>query len=272
MAIKRLRCLLGLVFGLGLVWALGQFLPPQLSRTLAMERYDSQHFSVWAEAGDRRAAIELRTMLEDRGGRALAFLEIPDFPATRTEVFLYPDRWSFAVHRGGLWSLFSDSVGIVATWLDGRILLVSPGNPGLGNTSDQVLRQTLAVWVRRFLPPQSEGAKRWLTDGTVAYLADFSRDDENPGDLPKSLALSETSDLGFLAHGGDRFADSFVAWVIYRYGNDILLQVLNSGSDWRRTTGQNLDAAASEWRNWVIAGRPWDPRLGIAYPPGTNDR
>ena len=252
---------------LGLLYLAGLLVPPCFPRTWDMERYDSQHFSVWAEPSDRRVAIELRSLLEDRGGRALDFLAWPGFPPGLTEVFVYPDRLSFTLHRAGLWAAWSDKAGVVAIRRAGRLLLVSPDHPGLSHSHNEVLHQAMAVWIRTLLPTTAATAGPWLSEGVVEYLAGFSRDDESPDDLPDDRALTDQSTWSFLATGGDRFADSLVAWIVLRYGQEGLLRLLVSGGDWRGVTGQPLEASAAEWRDWLRHDRPNDPRLGSNLPP-----
>ena len=63
----RVVTLLGLVFLMGLGWLVGLWIPRLILRTPSMEQFHYWHFSVWDVSGERRSAIELRTVLEDRG-------------------------------------------------------------------------------------------------------------------------------------------------------------------------------------------------------------
>ena len=268
---KKLRILVWSLVVLVLVWLAGEWGPRLLLRTPGMDLYQSSHFVVWAEAADRRAAIELRTALEDRGGQALALLGQGDFPAGVTEFFLYPDRLSFTLHSRGLWAAWFDHAGTVSAQSRAYHLLVSPENPGLGHDRQSVLYEAVASWIRQQLVRMIPQTALWVREGLVAYLAGASREDEAPGELPGPETMESDQLAVFLAAGGDRTADAFMAWVIWRYGREKPVELAVAGQEWLSAMGLSLPEAHGEWLSWMRAGRPRDPRLARDRPPGDEE-
>jgi hypothetical protein len=238
-----------------------QLIPQKLPMVPGMERFDSRHFTVWALPADRRAAIELRSALEDRSGQARVFLGLPADSSGHADVYLYPDRLSFTLHRAGLWALWADTAGIVVERRGDGLLVVSPDNPGLAHGRDTVILEACAAWIRPLVAGRAAGAGPWLAEGIIGWLAGSPRDDEDPAELPADSVLRETDRAAFLATGGDRFADAFAAWLELKLGHEELLRLCGLGSGWLAGLDQTPEAAAAEWKLWMARGRPGDPRL-----------
>lgn len=267
---RWLRRLVVFLLALATLVILAQLLPQKLLLQPGMERFDSSHFTVWARAADRRSAIELRSALEDRMGQAREFFGLPEPSGNRSEVFLYPDRLAFTLHRAGLWAAWSDTAGVVVERRGTTLLVVSPDNPGLSHGREAVIKEACAAMIRPLVEGQAPGASPWLSEGLTGMLAGSPRDDEDPQDLPDDDILADRGSFAFLAKGGDRYADSFAAWLILSFGREKVLELCRAGGDWKAALGRSAESLVSEWKLWMARGRSGDPRLWREMPPGNE--
>ena len=226
-------------------------------------------FVVWAEAADHREAIWLRTMLEDQGNLAIAYLDLDSNAQSlvaKVHVFLYPDLASFQMRRGGVWSLWQRQAWYVVDHIGTNLLLASPRNGSPFHESLAVMQDCVDEFVRSLLERNFPTLPAWLQEGLIARLNAKNLDDESATEeIPGYAELADTNISNFRQGGGRHFADCFVAWLELRFGRPTLVSLLRSGGDYQSILHKNLAELYRDWLEWLRNGKPGDPRRSSLF-------
>lgn len=247
-----------IVFALFLIL---NYWPRIFLRTPAMLGFQSPHFVVWAENSDRRDAIWLRTLLEDRGREAANWLGFPMANGQRVQVFLYPDQSSFQIRRGGTLELLRQRALYYVDHIGAVIVLTAPNNAGPFTESGDVMVAALDEYIRSLLDRWPLRSAFWLREGMVLRLGSGDRfDEDSPSSLPTLAEMTPANRSEFAAGSGPLWADAFVAWLELKFGKDKLLELLGAGGDYKTVLGSDLAELFPEWIEWIKDGQPRDPR------------
>ena len=255
---------------LSLLFLALNFWPRLFLRTPAMLGFESPHFVVWAENMDRREAIWVRTLLEDRGLDAAHWLGFPDQNGQRTQVFLYPDQSSFQIRRGGVLMLWRQRALYLVDHVGSAVVLTSPDHAGPFAESSSVLSAALDEYIRSLVDRWAVRLPVWLSEGMVLRLSSGSRFDEDvQAGVPRLEELSDPDRASFEQGSGPRWADAYIAWLEMKFGKDKLLDLCRSGGDYQAILGCNLASLYPQWIAWIRGGKPSDPRQlgGISALP-----
>jgi len=120
-----------------------------------MVAVESEHFTIHVEPEQKRDALQLKTILEDRTLESANSIGL-SFPAkAKFEVYLYSDQAAFQMRRWGMLALFSLKDQYVSDMRGDTLLVTNPQRPGLFVSADEVMDQAVERFIsdmHLFLP------------------------------------------------------------------------------------------------------------------------
>jgi hypothetical protein len=112
-----------------------------------MVAIESEHFTIHVAPEQKRDALQLKTMLEDRTLESANTIGLSFPDKSKFEVYLYSDQAAFQMRRWGMLALLSLKDQYVSDMRGTALLVVNPQRPGLFVSADEVLDQAVGRFI-----------------------------------------------------------------------------------------------------------------------------
>jgi hypothetical protein len=236
-------------------------IPRMFPKDDGMISLNSEHFVIWYMDADKRSALELKTLLEDRGMTARKLLGLEAKTEVLTEVYLYPDRQSFERRRWGEIGRFvASDDSIVATERGPLFMVLAPRALQEFYDRQTSLTAGLHAYIRSLMT--GKNIPVWVQEGIAYLLADGNRDDEGQPDPPGPDLLFSDDAERFARSDAPEYIDSFIAWLCTGpEGTKVISKLMAAGDDPFGALKINREQAWMDWTAWLRDGRLRDPRL-----------
>lgn len=222
---------------------------------------ESNNFRVYHDPNLARSALELKTLLEDRGLSARKALGLINAEQSKSDWYLYAQREQYLTHRySPVERLFvqQDELGSES---QGEFFIVED--------SKIEPAYLLEIYLKYLLKTYYPKLDDWMHRAVLSYFCwqDGSGEERAQAPGPDILINSFTNDeqmhLSWL-NDSRGWGDAWIAFLLASKPIG-LSQILLAGVEYPKLFEKSHDSLYLDWLNWLSQDKPADPRKIVAF-------